>query len=284
MFAVKWIIKIEWSDSVIQCVNKYLVWGKNNMDKHNPFGSPNLNNTENTDGYANSTVSIMTLFYRVLDKAIYIIVIAIICALLLGAYADSKTVTVYSSTSKLYLINTTDVTLTTSDLQVANYLVNDYLAVFTTNELHQLVAEELNYKYSINELNSMISVGNDMDTHIIDITITYRTPDDVQLIADIYAELSRSVIERKLNVPEPGLFEHASAPVPILISNSTSYRIIGAMAGFFISFIVVVIYAIFDERIRTPHELEQHFGLQTLGFLTDNSKSKQFHLFGKGRR
>ncbi len=252
------------------------------MENLHPSGTMNYNNgTETTNG-AETVVSLSELLYRILDKAVYIIIAVIIGALLMGIVAGTTADTVYSSSSKLYLINTSDVTLTTSDLQVAGSLVNDYLAVFTTNELHQMVSQELDYKYTAAELGQMISVSDMMDTHIINISITASDPADVQIIANTYAYISSIVIEEKLNVPQPVLFESASAPVAIPTTNITRNVIIGAMAGFFIAFVVAAIFAIFDDRIRTPKDMERHFGIPTLGIMVDDRKDTR-RLFGRGR-
>lgn len=252
------------------------------MDNLHPSGTMNHNGGTESSNTTESVVSLSELFYRILDKAVYIIIATIIGALLMGIVSGASSDTVYSSSSKLYLINTSDVTLTTSDLQVAGSLVNDYLAVFTTNELHQMVSQELDYKYSAGELSQMIFVSDMMDTHIINITITAANPDDVQLIANTYAYISSIVIEEKLNVPQPVLFESASVPVAIPTTNISRNIVIGAMAGFCIAFVVAAVFAIFDDRIRTPLDMERHFNIPTLGIMVDDRKDAH-RLFGRGR-
>lgn len=221
-----------------------------------------------------SSVNLIELVYRILDKAILIILAAILGAVLMGKVAGTSSVTTYYSTAKLYLINTNDVTLSMSDLQAANYLVNDYLAVFQTKELHQLVADKVELDYTADQLSAMTSAANLIDTHIISITVRANSAEDAELIANTYADVTGLLVEEKLNVPKPVLFEEATPAVKNVTSNTKQNYIIGAMIGLFISCIAVVLHGIFDDRVCTPEDLQRAVGAETLGIIT---KQKKYH-------
>ena len=138
----------------------------------------NGNHNQISGHQLDSTVNLIELVYRILDKAVLIVFATVLGALLMGKLAGTSTVTTYYSTSKLYLINTSDITLSMSDLQAANYLVSDYLAVFQTQELHQLVADKANIDYTADQLSGMVSAGNIPDTHIISITVRSNSAEE----------------------------------------------------------------------------------------------------------
>lgn len=219
-----------------------------------------------------SSVNLIELVYRILDKAILIILAAILGAVLMGKVAGTSSVTTYYSTAKLYLINTNDVTLSMSDLQVANYLVNDYLAVFQTKELHQLVADKAELDYTADQLSAMASAANLIDTHIISITVRANSAEDAELIANTYADVTGLLVEEKLNVPKPALFEEATPAVKNVTSNTKQNYITGAMIGLFISCIAVFLHGIFDDRVCTPEDLRRAVGAETLGIITKQKK------------
>lgn len=245
------------------------------MNNPNPTDTTSSNNGNKNQipvNQSDSTVNLIELVYRILDKAVLIVLAAVLGALLMGKLAGSSTVTTYYSTSKLYLINTNDITLSMSDLQAANYLVSDYLAVFQTKELHQLVADEANLVYTADQLSGMVSAGNITDTHIISITVRANSAEEAELLAGIYADVTGNLVERKLNVPKPVLFEEATPAVKSVISNIKQNYIIGAMIGLFLSCIAVVLHGIFDDRIRTPEDIQKTIGAETLGVVTKKKR------------
>lgn len=116
-----------------------------------------------------SSIDLIKLVYRIIDKAFLILLATLLGAIIMGKMAGTNAVTTYYSTVKLYLINTNDTTLSMSDLQAANNLIYDYLAIFQTKELHQRVADTLPLSYTADQLSTMVSAGNLTDTHIISI-------------------------------------------------------------------------------------------------------------------
>ena len=237
------------------------------MNNPNPLDKNSMSQTD-------SSVNLIELVYRILDKIILIILATVIGAVFMGKVVGTSSVTTYYATSKLYLINTDDVTLSMSDLQAANYLVNDYLAVFQTKELHQLVAEEVDLEYTPDQLSAMVSASNIIDTHIISITVRANSPENAELIADTYADITGSLVEEKLNVPKPVIFEEATPAIKSVTSNAKQNYIIGAMIGLFVSCIAVVIYGIFDDRVCTPEDLRETVGIETLGIITKQKKCR----------
>lgn len=232
-----------------------------------PMNNPNHPEQVSTQPIE-SSVDLIVLVYRLIDKAILILLATILGALLMGKIAGTSAVTTYYSTAKLYLINTNDTMLSMSDLQAANNLVYDYLALFQTKELHQRVADSLPLHYTADQLSAMVSAGNLTDTHIISITVRATSAEDAETIAHAYATVTGTLVEEKLNVPKPVLFEDATPAVKTVTSNAKQNYIIGAMVGLFVSCVAVILYGIFDDHVYTPEDADLLF----LGILTKQKK------------
>ena len=226
------------------------------------------NKKENFAMQTDGEIQLTDLVFRLMDNAVWILVLAAVCAALLGLFSARSASAVYSSTAKLFWINTSDENLSLTDLQVAGYLLEDYLAVFSTQEVHRAVAEEMQHSYSAAQLRSMVSISNLEETHIITITVIAPNAEDAGLLAEAYARIGAEAIEKKLNVPRPAIFEEASEPQVSYSSSMMQSMIVGAMIGIFIGCVAVAVHGILDDRIRVPEDLKGCFGLDTLGAIT----------------
>lgn len=135
------------------------------------------------------TVDLMGMFFRILERFWIVLASAAICGMLMGIVAGNS-VTTYSATSKLYIVNRDSSGVKISDLQLGTALTLDYQEVFKTWEVHEMVIEELGLPYSYQEMQSMLTVSNPEDTRVLYITVTY--PD-----AKMAAEIANSYADRK---------------------------------------------------------------------------------------
>ena len=237
------------------------------MNGSNTFESRQTNDSD-------SFVNIAELFYKLLDKALLIILAAVVGAAGMGLAFGTSSDTTYSSTSKLYLISSEEEAISISDIQAMYYLVYDYLEVFRTNELHRRVGEEANVAYTPSQLSEMVAAENIEETPIIGITVKAKTAEEAELLANTYAEVTGSLVEEKFGVPKPRLFERATPAVKAVSSDAKRNIILGAMGGLFVSCIAIVLYAVFDDRVYTPEDLRNAAGIDTLGVLTRQKKTK----------
>ncbi len=217
---------------------------------------------------ADSSVNMVELVYKLFDKIILIILAAAIGAGIMGTVSRTGYFTSYTSTSKLNLFTTEDETVSVTSLQAMYYLVYDYLEVFKTKELHQRVSEEVDLKYTADELSEMVKTENTAETHIINITVTAKTPEEAELLANTYADVAASFVEEKFSAPKPRIFERATPAARSSSSNTKTFCILGAMGGLFVACIAVLLSAVFDDRVYTPEDLQRAVGIETLGIMT----------------
>lgn len=237
------------------------------MNGSNFIDNQQINNTD-------SSVSMLGLIYRLLDKAVLMILAAVLGAFIMGMVYRSSSINAYTSTSKLYLSNMEDETSFVSNIQAMNYMVLDYFEVFQTKEIHQRVSKEAGLNYTADQLGKMVTAENIEGTHIISITVNAKTPQEAELLANTYADVAGSLIEEKLNVPRPKLFESATPAAESFTSTLKAFYIIGAMCGLLISCVAVVLFAAFDDRVYTPEDLQSAAGIETLGIMTKQTKKE----------
>lgn len=223
-----------------------------------------------------SKINLVQLLYCLIDRAVYIIAAALLCAILLGSLADNDGASVrYSATSKLYLLNNETTTINLGDLQISEALTNDYIQLFSNQELHQSVIDALEISYSTAQLRSMVSVNLITDTHILNIRVISANAQEAKELANTYAVIASEMITEKMNVAGPIIFEKAVLPtLPVSNQNLINVRFLGAIAGAFFMCLGIVAFAIIDDRIRTSDELEEYMGASVLGVLTEQKNRK----------
>lgn len=71
------------------------------------------------------TVDLMGMFFRILEKFWIVLIGAVMCAVLMGMIAGNS-VTTYSATAKLYIVNKDNSGVNIADLQLGTVLTLDY--------------------------------------------------------------------------------------------------------------------------------------------------------------
>ena len=223
---------------------------------------------------SDSSVNLIEVVYKLFDKAILILLAAALGAALMGFASRTFSLANYTSTSKLYLINTDEEGLSVPSLQAMSYLVYDYVELFQTDELHQRVIEKTELNYTAKQLSKMVKAEIVEETHIISITATSKTPEEAELLANAYADAAGTLAEEKFGVPKPRLFAGATPATRTLFSSEISTYILGAMGGLILSCVAVVLCAAFDDRIYTPEDVQRAVGVGSLGVVTKQKRRK----------
>lgn len=224
---------------------------------------------EPSRGNQERSIDLVELFYYILTKLHYVLLGAVICAILAGLYASSNTVPIYSATSKLYIMGRTGTSII-ADLQIGSYLTMDYQEVFRTWEVHQMVNEALGTDYSYSALQGMLTVENPEDTAVL--YITTRNP-DAQLAADManaYADAAKRFITETMGTDEPSTFSVALVPSVASSTSVTSYVIRGILVGTVLVGGILVVLFLLDNRPKSPEDILEFAGIPTLAVLPKN--------------
>lgn len=226
-----------------------------------------LNQKNKSVNQAVATIDLVELLYRLLEKSKYIILAAVLGAVIAGLVTFFLITPTYTATSKLYVVNSGDSAINLTDLQIGNYLASDYQEVFSNWHVHERVIQELGLEYSYSELASMVTVSNPSDTRILYIKVISTDPAEAKAIADTYAEVAREFIAVKMETKQPNVFEEALMPSAPSSPNKTRNIMLGFMLGLILACGLVTLQFMSDDRIRTGEEIEKYLDLPTLGMM-----------------
>lgn len=212
-------------------------------------------------------IDLLELYYRLLEKAKFVVFSALFCAVLAFCITYFLIAPQYTSTAKLYVLNAKDSAINLSDLQLGNYLASDFKEVFDNHIVHERVIENLGLDYDVGKLSSMVSVNNPVDTRILYISVTSKSPKESMMIANEYAAVAREFIAAAMDMDQPNTFEDAVLPTKPTSPSKTRNTIIGFLAGLFLSVAIISISFVTGDKIRTSADIQKYIALPTLGML-----------------
>lgn len=211
------------------------------------------------------TIDLIDLFWFLLYKMKYIVLVALVFALLGGVYGYRIMKPEYSSTAKLYILGQNKTSIEISTLQLGSMLTMDYQEVFKTWEVHEMVRTALNLDYSYSKMQSMLSVSNPNNTRVLYITVRNTDPQLASEMANMYATAARQFILQTMDAEEPSLFSIALVPATAVGRSRSTYVVMGFALGLLLALGVLVVIYLLDDHPKTAEDILKHTGMTTLG-------------------
>lgn len=211
-------------------------------------------------------IDLVALAIRYLEKIHWIILTALLGAVIAGLIVYFALTPMYEATSKIYIVGS-DTTISLTDLQIGSNLAADYQEVFKNWHVHELVDKRLNRDYTYTELANMVKVTNPANTHVLYVTVKSPDPDEAKLLADTYAQVAREFIAAKMDMREPNIFEEAKRPDRPVSPRKTRDIVIGFLIGALLAMAIITIKFLNDDRIMSGEDVAKAGGLPTLGMI-----------------
>jgi capsular polysaccharide biosynthesis protein len=212
-------------------------------------------------------IDLKEIFIILLDRIWIILASALVLAVLAGIVTKVFMTPMYSSTTKLYVINrqSEENAVTYSDLQSGSTLTQDFVIQVTGNKVMSQVIEELNLDTTESALADRIAVSNPDSTRYIVITVSDKDPVVAQQIAECVAKVSSEVGQEVLDIEKVNVAEEADLPLEPSSPNTKKNIVIGGLLGFVLAVGIIVVVHLMNDTIRTPEDVKKYLGLNTLG-------------------
>lgn len=230
---------------------------------------PGSSQTQEKSSQEAKTVDLIGMFFHILEKFWVVLISAVLCAILMGVLAGNS-VTTYSATAKLYIVNSDSSGVNIADLQLGAVLTLDYQEVFKTWEVHEMVIEELDLPYTYEQMQSMLTISNPEDTRIIYITVSYPDAKIAAEIANAYAKAAKTFIINTMKGEKLNDFSIAQEPSTGYGISQTSSIVIGFVFGGVLAAAVLALMFVLDDRPRSPESIRQYGGIPTLAVFPAN--------------
>ena len=218
-------------------------------------------------------IDLMEVLLRLLEKWKLIIAGALVGAVLMAMYSFILATPMYEATSKLYVLNSSDSAINLSDLQIGSYLTSDYMEVFDTWEVNEMVRQNLNLSYTREELADMLTLTNPSNTRILNITVTSSDPQEAADIANEYADVAGQYISATMQTDQPSLLSEALTPDKPVSPKKKRNVVLGFLLGALLVCAGVIIQYLLDDKIKNEEDIKKYVGLPTLSVVPDNDEA-----------
>lgn len=215
-------------------------------------------------------IDLRKIFYMMRTKLVFIFLATILFAVAAGCFTHFFIAPTYSASIKMYAYSdtdrvTTDSSITRTQLDTAQDLVSTYIYILNSDTVLDLVAEDLGLNASSSSLKSMISATQVEGTIAFQVTVNSKDPELSAKIANSIAKVAPDEIARIVNAGGVEVIDYAKVPSNPSSPNTKKNILIGALAGFVLSFAGFFIYEMFDTTITNAKDLERDFDIPILG-------------------
>lgn len=198
-------------------------------------------------------------------KAGYIILTALAFAVLALAVTTFCMTPLYTSTTKMYVLNRqTNEGVTSSDLQSSTYLTKDYMEMIRSRTVIEAVIADLNLNSTYEDVLGQIDVSAASDTRVIAISVTDKDPYEARDIANAVRNAAAAHIQSVMNTEAVTVVDEANIPTKKSSPSTIKNVAIAGGFGLFLALAVCVVLYLMNDKVTTAEDVERYLGLSVL--------------------
>ena len=214
-------------------------------------------------------IDITEILFLIRRKIGLIIISAIMMGCVAFLYTNFLVTPLYTSSSQ-FLVLTKETTLTSlANLQLSNYLTNDYKELVLSAPVLKEVVENLELDFDYKDLKKKISINNPEDTRILIMTVEDINPERACVIVDELAEVAAEYIGETMEMTPPKIIGTGEVnPIPSS-PNIMKNTVLGVFMGIVISMALIVLMAMLDDTIKSEEDIEKYLRISNLASVPD---------------
>jgi len=215
----------------------------------------------------------LRMLFMVLVRKIWLIVL---CAVLMGfaayIYTDYFVTPKYRASVSIYVNNnamSSAATITATDLNAAQKLVNTYVSILQSETVMERVAEEVGHNLTTDQIRGMMSAGSVNETEVFKVNISNADPVLATEIANAVASIAPGEIAEIVTGSSTKIIDYARVPKKPYTPNVTRNTILGVGSGVALAVMIVILQVLLDVRIRDEADLAKISEAPILGLIPD---------------
>lgn len=206
--------------------------------------------------------------FKVIKDNLLTIVASVLIFGAIAAFGTAFFMTPQYQTTTQVLVNQSDSEqFDNQDIQASISVINTYRDIINSPAILGDVVDNLNLTYGANTLRNKITVNNENQSQVINITVEDENPQDAEVIANEIASVFSNNVLEIMSVDNVSILTQAEigenpSPVsPQPLVNIAIGLILGGLLGLGIAFL----RAFMDKRVQTEEDVEKYLGLPVLG-------------------
>ena len=212
------------------------------------------------------TISLKELLQSLKKRLLLIIIITAIFTAISGIVSYFFLTPIYQSSTQI-LVNqakSKNEVYDPNEVQTNLQLIDTYNVIIKSPAILDKVIEKENLEMTSGELDKLISVSNEQESQVVNITVQHENPQDSKNIANAISTTFQKEIKSIMNVDNVSILTKArvgSMIKPNIILNMAIALIVGLMVGVGIAFLLEYL----DKTIKKDKDIEEQLGLPVLG-------------------
>lgn len=202
-----------------------------------------------------------------------ILLAAVVCGSLAGAYSRFVLIPQYTSSAMLYVLSKETTLTSLADLQIGSQLSEDYKVIIGTRPLLQEVIDRLGLDMSYRQLRSKISIS-DSSERIMTLTVTDPDPVLAKEIVNQVAATASDYIGDIMEMVPPKIIEDGEVNFVPVSPNNKKNTLLGALLGIALVCGVITVRFLLDDTVQTEEDVERYLGLSVLAIVPERAKTK----------
>ena len=196
-----------------------------------------------------------------------VVVLPLICAIGMGAYAYLAMKDTYTATTSMYVLatstgDTSSSSSLSSDLSMSQMITNDVATLLQSDRIFEQSAEDL----GLEDLGDYeVSVTSETTSRVISLSVTGSDASAVASVANVMAENVSDVARDVMDIESVNIIDQAVAPTSPSGPNRPLYVAVALMAGLFLAVAIVVVMDMLDTRVRSQEDAEELLGVPVIG-------------------
>lgn len=196
---------------------------------------------------------------------IYLMIIFVVTFIIIGyVYFAHIQTPMYHSSRTVILVSEQKENTTTNDINMNHQLVTTYSEIIKNSSVLTEVIDKLNLNMSSNELASKISVSAVNNTEIIKIEVSDENNQEAYEIVNAVTEVFIKKVDEVFSLKNIEVLSKATIENEPYNISLPKQLTISALAGLFLSTIVIFLIFYFDTTIKSAEDIEK-IGLTVLG-------------------
>lgn len=223
------------------------------------------------EDHMEETISLKELLETLRKRLRLIISITLIAILISGVVSYFFLTPIYQASTQLLVNKSKDqeTAYQYNEVQTNLQLINTYNVIIKSPAILELVIKDLHLDMTVKELNEKITVQNEKDSQVVNLSVQDTSAATAAKIANKTAQVFQKEISKIMNIDNVSILAKAEvgdnqAPIkPQPLLNIAIAMVVGLMAGVGLAFLLEY----FDNTIKTEQEIETILGLPVLGVI-----------------
>ncbi len=174
----------------------------------------------------------------------------------------------YTATSEMMVVSSEGAQINVGDITTFRRVINSYVKWLNTTDFYQSVVDESGLDLTPEVIESMITYTTDEDSEVFEVTVTASSVDTCKIISDSVETMIPRYLNGKYSRVAIHLLDGAKTPY-VSANNAVGTALIGAAIGLMIAVVIVVIWEVFDVRIKSEEDLAKRYQYPILGTIPE---------------